>query len=660
MQLLCFVLEAWLAGGVTLNPALFVGYLGVLSMALLAPFMTLPKQWAGTYQKQLAYFQVSLGLLVAAFLLGGRGDVISPLIPLLLIPFFQSGRWALAGSAVALALFATVPYWSNDLMIEMSLLQWAVFAVLSVGVIVAIRTALGSFGEAKTARPGRVEYIAAFGLVFLLALALGLYSPPLTQDPLALLAWHHWGAYISPVEALRVGGVPFRDFPVQYGIGPTLLIAGLCKSNCWNTMFGIVPVVNALYCGALVLCVLIVTAEHSRTLRVFSAISMFAASTLWTAYPAEFGTATGWPSSSGLRFLPLVSQLLYILYAERFRRTPRVIGHGIWAFNLFWSIEAAAFASLLWWSWIALRAVHGQQGQDRLKTMGQQGLIAIIATTIGFLVLLAIFCLFFGTTPEFSTIIAYFQNPPGVMPMNGIGPVWLPILFALMAIIILARGQSSHQGSTFACLIAMIATFSYYLSRSHDNNVNNLFPFILLVALCVLPKPARRMDGESAFRVGFSMTFLMTIIVFVATFNFQHWAKAIASGNVAHFGVSPLTVDGTHRPPIIPTDAVALIADVRTASDTAPLLFDAAAVMPFAPAGSGWTSVNNIANYAPLPPALVSRYIQRGAERYRRSGWIIVERENYGKWVLMFAKSYEISAVKERGRYTAYLMTPKS
>lgn len=52
--------------------------------------------------------------------------------------------------------------------------------------------------------------------------------------------WHHWGAYISPAELLLSGAIIFHDFPVQYGLGPTLLIASSCGHDCWQGMYYIV------------------------------------------------------------------------------------------------------------------------------------------------------------------------------------------------------------------------------------------------------------------------------------------------------------------------------------------------------------------------------------------------------------------------------------
>ena len=50
-------------------------------------------------------------------------------------------------------------------------------------------------------------------------------------------AWHHWGAYIGPAQLVFAGVLPLHDIPLQYGFGPTMLLAASCKINCWSGMY---------------------------------------------------------------------------------------------------------------------------------------------------------------------------------------------------------------------------------------------------------------------------------------------------------------------------------------------------------------------------------------------------------------------------------------
>jgi hypothetical protein len=652
-----------LAGGMNLDAALIIGYLALLFIAMLAPYLPKRKSQVDQLKSPLTSVPIFVGLAAATFLLVGRGGLIFPLAPVLLIPFVRRGAWTLLGGIVATCLFAPAVWWNAN-PISLPYWQWAFFAILSAAAVLAVSASLSANHAAKQPdAPSRFEFILAFGSAVIVALVLGAYSAAFTNDIPAHTAWHHWGAYLSPVEALLAGGLPFRDFPIQYGIGPTLLIASVCGADCWSGMFNAVLVANALYAGALVICALIVMSEHARILRVTAAIAVGFGALLWTAFPSDFGTALATPSVAGLRFFPLVCQLLLILWSEENPRIPTYLGHAVWAFNLFWSVEAAAFASLLWWPWLALRAVRQQSESGQYRIILRYAVTGVTAFFFVMALLLALFWLSFSALPELSTVIAYFQNPPGRWPANPFGPLWLAILIAVMAVGTIVRGKIVDGGALFACLITMTVVFSYYLSRSHDNNVLNLFPFMLLVAFCLLPHYAKQLNPEEAFRRGFCLTFIMSVIVFVAAFNFSVWNKVVDEGQLGYVGSAPLirqvSVDGTDANPIISPDAIALLDEIRKKSDYAPLLFDEKAVMPWAPAGYGWTSVNNVANYSPLPPPLARRYIRRTATRYQRAGWIIVKQRNFGKWAELFAESYDIRTVKQRGQYSAYLMTPK-
>jgi hypothetical protein len=69
--------------------------------------------------------------------------------------------------------------------------------------------------------------------------------------------------------------------------------------------------------------------------------------------------------------------------------------------------------------------------------------------------------------------------------------------------------------------------------------------------------------------------------------------------------------------------------------------------------------VNDIANFEPLPPAMIERYIQRGARAYHRPGWILVDEARYGRWVAMFETAYTVREQHRFGGYTAYYLMPR-
>ena len=111
---------------------------------------------------------------------------------------------------------------------------------------------------------------------------------------------------------------------------------------------------------------------------------------------------------------------------------------------------------------------------------------------------------------------------------------------------------------------------------------------------------------------------------------------------------------------VIAPEAIALIAEARLHSNTAPLLFDRRAVMPRVRPGLAWTTANNIANYSALPRSMGKIYIARGAKTFHRNGWLIVEDGEYDDWPSTFATAYVVCRMRRLGHYTAYTLSPRT
>ena len=155
--------------------------------------------------------------------------------------------------------------------------------------------------------------ISAFAVAgFLLLIDLGGYRP---DTPILSLLAHHWGAFIGPALHLRAGLVPFYDVPLQYGLGPTLVIAAACGgSDCWTGSECVIVVMN-LANGLLILRMVLTTAVvRGRLWQYAATIVVFAAVFLWTGIPANGSSVLATPSVGGLRFLPvtLVAFLLFL------------------------------------------------------------------------------------------------------------------------------------------------------------------------------------------------------------------------------------------------------------------------------------------------------------------------------------------------------------
>jgi hypothetical protein len=644
-----------------LNILLALIYFVVLTAALLAPFLCHMVKPSETVLPSRLHAVAYVAIAVAGLILFSRGGLIFPLAFLLLVPLCAQGRMKLMGGVVGLLLFAPFIWWQGNLSI-MPMWQWAAFALLAVASAAAFH--FDANAEASPAPQPATSIFPVFVAAAIVAVAIGWLSAPFNADLTAETAWHHWGAYLSPVELLVSGAVPYRDFPVQYGMGATLLIAASCGSDCWQGMFYVVMIANALYFATLSACTAIVTIGSGRALRALCFVAMFCATLMWTAFPSQFGTAMSTPSVAGLRFLPLAFQLLFILWHEEHPGKQWRYGHAIWLFNVFWSIESAVFATLLWWPWLAYRSLLNiDTAKSIIAKLTVHAAKALVWLVVGSFALLLVYRYWFGLWPEPVAITAYFQHPPGVMLPTLLGPVALFMILALLAIFRLSHRDALKNNKLYPCLIAMLAVFSYYLSRSHDNNILNLLPFIVLVAMCMLPKTRDSSEPNWEFTFGVSSVFVMSVVTFVATFNFTHWQEATDNGRLFDQGPSVLTRQfsppPSDRATILPDDAIMLLNLARANSQYAPIFFDDHALMPRATAGKAWNSVNNIANYSPLPMPLARHYLQVSALHFQRPGWLIIGDGKYEDWLGQFATAYDVKPVIRRGAYTAYSLTPK-
>ena len=575
----------------------------------------------------------------------------------MLVPLITYGLYRTIGGASALLLFAPVIWW----WFESALWRVGVFSVLALGAIALPRLITQTAGQVY----GRRLYITLAGAAAF-AMIMGLFTGPLHSMNGGQTAWHHWGAYLSPVEALLSGGVPYRDFPVQYGIGPTFLLASVCGNNCWNAIYWTTVIANMMQFVTLCWCVLLLTEGQSRGLRLLALAAMFCAVFLWTAFPALIANAVMTPSVSGMRFLPMCALLLHILLAERAEKPCDWRGYLIWLCNMGWSMETAAYASLIWWPYLALRSSRAIADRNALIVRVMQ--IAAIGVGVTGVVIIAMILTYrtlYGSWLEAMSFFAYLNHLPTELPINVIGPVWLALAGIATAIMLLAKLPPSRESrQLYVCLVTYTATGSYFLSRSHDNNILNLFPMLILVLLTALASLSR-IDSEKtkASITGFVHVILAAMIAYLPVSQFDSWKAAFASGNGLRIGnqglLDRMTAKLSAPVQAIPPDAVEAINDVRDHSNEGFVLLNDWKLMVLQDPHKAWTGANNLANTAPLPSEMVEHYIRQGAQSYHRTGWIIFDRVDNQTNADMYRVAYNVVETRDYGRYRAYRLAPR-
>jgi len=383
---------------------------------------------------------------------------------------------------------------------------------------------------------------------------------------------------------------------------------------------------------------------------------------IWTAFPADLGSTAMTPSVAGLRFLPISFLLLHIVSAEATDRRRDWLGHAIWLCDLFWSPEAAFFGTLIWWPYLALRdAAKAGAPRERWIALVRGAIRGLMALAAGMLAPALSVLFLSGGAARPDDFLAYILHPPGPLPINPLGTIWLALACVLVALQQLAGNSASRAGRTlYACLLGMLAAGTYFLSRSHDNNILNLFP--LLVVLLVASVP-RHPGAPPPFQDGFVRTIFAAMIAFTAAAGGAAWADGAARDGFLNIGpgrlIARFTPTESTQPQILPPDALSGLAYLRSHNAGAVVLIDENRVIPGHADAAVWTGVNDAANFEPLPRSMVMRYVCRGALAYRRPGWILVDQRNYGGWVSVFEAAYDVREQLSFGSYRAYHLFPR-
>lgn len=637
-------------------------YAVLLALAVNLPFLAKGLPSADRNDPRWLAILVTGIAIVLTFLRGGL-EVMGAV--LLVLSSLGHGLRSLAGTLSAALLFAAAIWWFGESPIPPSQ-HWLAAAACLATALLARRC---RFEPKVTGLP---RQLAARDLAIPAALlAIGLGAGLLTgatnaQGP-ATMAWHHWGAYASPVMPLLAGAVPFRDFPVQYGMGPTLLIAGACGvGNCWNGLYWVTMIANALYLAACGWSATVLTRNMDRASRWLALAALLAAVLLWCGFPVRWGSPLLTPSVGGLRFLPLAVLTALVLTAEArdSLATPRglaLCGHAIWLISLAWSPEAAFFASLLWWPWLALRRSDAAATRSgKLLALLRGGLIGLAALLAGYGVLALLFRALFGDWVPLEGFLLYFSYPPGRMPVFVVGAVWFALSVLLLAYVALVRtGPGSARRSLYACLLAALAAGSYYLSRSHDNNVINLLPFMILLML------ASHGALPGRFSAGFVRAALAGIVALTSAIAFHPWGVLPGSPSLLGLQLGPGALISRFAPApgqkvqLVTDDTARALADLRQHTSEAVLLFDQQKVMVTTDPARTWTVVNNAANFAPLPDEIVRGFVRRGALIYDRPGWIVAEDSEAAHWLSLFGAAYDVTETRDYGTSSAWHLVPR-
>jgi hypothetical protein len=545
-----------------------------------------------------------------------------------------------------------------------------------------------SLGVYLPVRRGRGITVVLLAVLGIFALQYSLDFSVLKSDQMYQSVRHHWGAYIGPSETVLSGARILYDIPAQYGLGPTMLIASAPGDDRWIGMYWTVIATGLLYSFFLLASACLIARKIDNTWSYLTIVLASIASSLcWTSFPPALGGAWSFPSTGGLRFMPLAALVFCIVWTQsRTTRTvvPLICGHALWCLAAIWSPEAAFYSSFVWWPYLLWLA--STSGKRPIRDV-ISAILEIVSVALVFLVtFVSIYYSMYGVMPDPDAYTAYVVNLTGPLPIDPKGAIWFfgfTVISGLVAAALVIRNKTDEASFAiiFVCLLSLYATFSYYLGRSHDNNILNLMPFLVLVLAAV------RAFSRSATLSRTAHVALASVLALTPLFGWSARQQASGSDYSAIADISSMSyirgdtsdltgigavrgLDNRHamRTPTLldfgdPGDAARAVFYASVVRHE-PLikLENAAKIAPIGP--RAWAAIHDPIDFYFLPDALVARFIDRTMKNIKSPGWLVIAKSVDGdsqtlRWQRLLAESYVATEEIDFNSYHAIRYAPK-
>ena len=350
----------------------------------------------------------------------------------------------------------------------------------------------------------------------------------------------HWMSYVGPAESVRQGGWLLWDVPSHYGFLSVLTLAWLPTKTAWLSLF----LVNALFNFLVALMIFFLF----RALRPGFLNLCFALATTLAAVFFRSGLAPYYlgpshlPNIGGLRFFWCFALCAILFWeyrhAEAARQRYRQVfwaGCIVWLIGTLWSVESAVYCSLTWLPAFALlvwrKATAMGAGETSFKTRlraSARWLLLPLALLLAAVVLISAFYLLrLGHVPDLYSFVEYARVYSGgfmALPINVGGEVGVLIVvfcaFATTAAYFLREGlESAALPLILGAGGGFWATASYFVSRSHPNNLHNLsaiFCGVIGIVLYLLARERKNELWATLVRSSFVPVLTITLVAIFA------------------------------------------------------------------------------------------------------------------------------------------------
>ncbi len=291
------------------------------------------------------------------------------------------------------------------------------------------------------------------------------------------------------VALLRRGAWLLWDAPSQYGFLNMALTALVPAPNAWQAAYRINSAL--LFASALAVYAALRLATRGKAGIVFSACLAEAAVLLVPGNIAALDGPNAFPSVGAFRFLWCYALLAWAAALFQRRRDARRLGPGEIApgvlcatLGCLWSAESAAYSCAAAWPLIALAAFELAR-ERRFKAATALVAAPAAAPAAGAAAVEIYYRHRLGHGPDWLCFFEYaraYQGGFGALPIRPRGAVaalsWTGVLIVALAAVAVPKSRAA-KWLIVPAFATFWATASYFVSRSHDNNVLNLAPLWL-------------------------------------------------------------------------------------------------------------------------------------------------------------------------------------